>query len=89
MGDDEPLLGAAFGAETIASSELYVQKVIKVMDLQTDGAKTAAEWRAKAKQWRQVYADAIGEADEAFDWAPLVYDQFSFREHVRAEALRG
>jgi hypothetical protein len=83
------LLGAAFGAEAIASSELYVQKVIKIMDLQTDGAKTAAEWRAKAKQWRQVYADGLGDADEAFDWAELAYDPFSARERVLAQARRG
>ena len=86
MGTAEVLLAAAFGAEAIASSELYVQKVIKIMDLQTDGAKTAAEWRAKAKQWRDLHA--MGEADEGFDWAELAYDPFSSRERVRAQALR-
>jgi hypothetical protein len=88
MGDDEPFLGAALAAEAIASSELYIQKVIRIMDLQTDGAKTAAEWRMKAKQWRDLYESAIGEAGDAFDWAELVYDPFSARERVIAQGLR-
>lgn len=88
MGDDEPFLGAALAAEAIASSELFVQKVIKIMDLETNGAKVAAEWRMKAKQWRELYESALGEADEAFDWAEMVYDQFSFRERIVAQGLR-
>ena len=88
MGDDEPLLGAALAAEGIASSELFVQKVIRIMDLQTDGAKVAAEWRMKANQWRELYESALGEAGDAFDWAELAYDPFSARERVWAQALR-
>jgi hypothetical protein len=88
MGDDEPLLGAALAAEGIASSELYVQKVIRIMDLQTNGAAVAAEWRMKAAQWRELYASGLGEADEAFDWAELAYDPFSARERIWAQALR-
>ena len=88
MGDDEPFLGAALAAEGIASSELMIQKVITILDLKTDGAKVAAEWRAKAKQWRELYESSLGEADEAFDWAEIVYDPFSARERVAAQALR-
>ena len=88
MGDDEPLLGAALAAEGIASSELYVQKVIQIMDLKTDGASVAKEWRMKASQWRDLYASGLGEADEAFDWAELAYDSFSARERIAAQALR-
>ena len=88
MGDDEPFLGAALAAEAIASSELFVQKVIRIMDLQTDGAKVSAEWRQKASQWRELYESALGEADEAFDWAELAYDPFSSRERIWAQALR-
>ena len=88
MGDDEPFLGAALAAEAIASSELYIQKVIQIMDLKTDGAKVAAEWRQKAKQWRELYESALGEADEEFDWAEIAYDPFSSRERVVAQALR-
>ncbi len=88
MGDDEPFLAAAVGAESIASSEMYIQKVIEIMDLKTDGAKVAAEWRQKAKQWRQAYADSIGETGDDFDWAEFAGDPFSRRERVANEALR-
>ena len=88
MGDGEPFLGAALAAEGIASSELYIQKVITILDLKTDGASVAKEWREKAKQWRELYESALGEADEAFDWAEIVYDPFSARERVAAQALR-
>ena len=88
MGDDEPFLGAALAAEGIASSELMIQKVITILDLKTDGASVAAEWRAKAKQWRELYESSLGEADEAFDWAEIVYDPFSARERIAAQALR-
>ena len=88
MGDDEPFLGAALAAEGIASSELFIQKVITILDLKTDGAAVAKEWRAKAKQWRDLYASSLGEADEAFDWAEIVYDPFSARERIAAQGLR-
>ncbi len=91
MGTEEPFLGAALAAEAIASSELYVQKVIEILDLKTDGAKVAAEWRQKAKQWRALHESVLAAADEAleeFDWAEMAYDPFSARERVRAEALR-
>lgn len=88
MGDDEPFLGAALAAEAIASSELFVQKVIQIMDLKTDGASVAREWRMKAGQWRDLYESALGQADEAFDWAELAYDPFSSRERIAAQALR-
>lgn len=89
LGASEVLLGAALGAEGIASSELYIQKVIRIMDLETDGAATAREWRLKAKQWRDLYEDGLGDPDGAFDFAELVYDQFSFRERIINQALRG
>ena len=76
------------GAEAIGSSELYVQKVIQIMDLKTDGASVARQWLAKAKQWRELYESALGEADEEFDWAEIAYDPFSSRERVVAQALR-
>ena len=88
MGDDEPFLGAALAAEGIASSELMIQKVITILDLKTDGAKVAAEWRMKAKQWRELYESSLGEAEEAFDWAEIAYDPFSARERGAAQALR-
>ena len=92
--DDAPLLAAAAGADAIGASELMIQKVITILDLKTDGAKVAAEWRAKAIQWRELYESGQAADDEAldvleaFDWAEIAYDPFSARERVRAQALR-
>ena len=88
LGDSEVLLAAALGAEAIASSELMIQKVIQIMDLKTDGASVAREWRLMAKQWRDIYADSVGEDGDDFDWAEMVVDRFSARERIAHEALR-
>ena len=58
------------------------------MDLKTDGATLAREWRAQAKQWRDIYADSVGEEGDDFDWAEMVIDPFSARERIATEALR-
>lgn len=43
---------AAQALDTIASNEVLVSKVIRTLDLQTDGAKVAAELRARAESLR-------------------------------------
>ena len=48
---------AAAALDAIAVSELLVSKVIRTQDLTTDGAKVAAELRARATQLR-AQADA-------------------------------
>ena len=77
---------AALGLETLASSEALVLKVIRLMDLTTDGAKLSdALLRRAAKLREQAEDDDTG---AAFDWAELVYDDFSARERIIGEALR-
>lgn len=44
---------AAQALDTIASSEALISKVIRTLDLQTDGAKVAAELRARARSLRE------------------------------------
>lgn len=44
---------AAQALDTIATSEALISKVIRTLDLSTDGAKVAAELRARAKGLRQ------------------------------------
>lgn len=56
--------GAADALDAVAVSELLVSKVIRSQDLSTDGAKVAAELRARAKDLR---AQADAAADDA-DW---------------------
>jgi len=62
---------AALALETIATSEVLISKVIRTTDLQTDGAKVAAELRARAKALRE-------EDDEAADEAPWAVDVINF-----------
>lgn len=50
-------LGAAQALEAIAGNELLVAKVIKTLDLETDGAKVSAELRNLAKSLRERAAD--------------------------------
>ena len=76
----------ALGLETLASNEALVLKVIRLMDLTTDGAKLSdALLKRAAKLREQAEADDTG---AAFDWAELVYDDFSARERIIDEALR-
>lgn len=79
--------GALAGAlETIASSEALTLKVIQLLDVRTDGAKLAAELRARA----QAIRDRLSTPEtSAFAVAQLVYDQFGLLEHLRNEGLRG
>lgn len=64
LNDGNPRRAAADALDAIAVSELLVSKVIRTQDLQTDGAKVAAELRARAKDLR-AQADA---ADAQADW---------------------
>lgn len=85
----------ALAIETIATDEALVQKVLKLDDKQTDGAKLAEALLKRAKtlrdQAKQEADDALEEADDGsghFDIAEQVVDVFSQREHLWNEALR-
>lgn len=56
---------AALALETMASSEAYTQKAIRLLDLSTDGPKVAAELRARAAQLREQDAADVLAADIA------------------------
>ncbi|MFK5689597.1 hypothetical protein ACI3EY_08010 [Ornithinimicrobium sp. LYQ92] len=64
LNDGNVRRAAADALDAIAVSELLVSKVIRTQDLQTDGAKVAAELRARAKDLRDR-ADAV---DDQADW---------------------
>jgi hypothetical protein len=51
-------LATALALETIASDIAMVDKVIRIMDLQTDGAKTSDALLARAKLLREQAEDA-------------------------------
>lgn len=73
---------AALAYEVIAGNQAYVLKVIKNLDLQTDGAKVADALRATAKAWRDQaeYDDAAADGG-AFDIAEWLVDDFSTRNY--------
>ena len=78
---------AALALETIASSEVLVQKRIKLLDLSTDGPAESAELLKRASLLRaQAEEDEEGEYSP-IDYAELVYDDFSWRERLVDEAL--
>lgn len=80
---------AALALETMASDEAYVQKVIKVLDLQTNGAATAKELRERAAALRAQAAEAELASDPGFDVAEMVVDDFSYRQRLANEIERG
>lgn len=78
----------ALGLETMASDEAYVQKMIKLMDLTTNGPAVSEELRARAASLRKQADDEDAATTAEFDIAEWVVNDFSFRERVDKEALR-
>ena len=83
------LRAAAMALLAIASKEALLLKVIKLLELQTDGARLANSLRALAKEYQEKadLAEA-GEAGGAFDYAEMVVDDFTYRERLAKEAQR-
>lgn len=67
---------AAMALDTIAVSEVLISKVIRTQDLQTDGAKVAAELRARAKALRDDDT-ADEEADDTYGLDIVNYDKWA------------
>lgn len=89
LEDDNVRRAAALAIETIASSEALTLKVIKLLDIQTDGAKTSDALLARAAKLREQATEAEEwEEDGAFDIAEMVVDDFSARERIIKQALR-
>lgn len=80
---------AAMALETLASNEALVLKVIRILELSTDGAKTADALLKRAALLRSQ-ADEVDAADGAlFDWSEMTLDDFSARERRGNQWLRG
>jgi hypothetical protein len=86
--ETDVLRAAAMGLETIASSQVMTLKVIKLMELQTDGSKVSAELRARAKDLRDRALTLEAEDGGGFDVIEEVPNQFAYRERVWDEFLR-
>lgn len=71
---------AAVALETIATDQVLVLKVIKTLDLETDGAKVAAQLLARAKTLREQADDDPDSADDDFAIAEFADPVFGRRE---------
>ncbi len=80
---------AALALETIASSQALTLKVIKVLDLQTDGAKVSDALLKRAAKLRAQAEEAEATEDGGgFDVIEMVPNAFAYRERVWNEMLR-
>lgn len=79
---------AAFFLETIATQEALILKVMKNLQLSTDGAKLADSLAKQAQALRDQADIEDSFTGDAFDWAEVVYDVFSERERIINEILR-
>jgi hypothetical protein len=78
---------AALALETIASSEVLVQKVIRLLDISTNGAQESAALLERARMLRAQSANASAGVTSGIDIAEMNLDDFSYRERVVNEAL--
>lgn len=80
---------AADALESMASNQAMVLKVIRTLNLSTDGAATARALREHAKNLREQ-ADAADAGDGGlFEIAEFAGDVFTQRERVWNQMLRG
>lgn len=80
---------AATGKEAIAINQALLLKVIKLLDLQTDGSAVARELRMQAKELRdQAKEEEANEEGGGFDYAEIVTNTFSARERIWNQRLR-
>ena len=83
------LRAAATALYQIAASEVLLLKVIRLLEITTDGAKVADSLRALADSYQEKadLAEA-GEVGGAFDYAEMVVDEFTYWERLVKEELR-
>lgn len=79
---------AADALDAIASDQVMVLKVVRTLDLQTDGAAMSRELRQHAKSLREQANAADAGNGDLFDIAEFADDAFSQRERVWKQALR-
>lgn len=80
---------AALALETIASDHAKTLKVIRILDLQTDGAKSSEALIKRAKLLRVLAKEAEESEDGGiFDVVEMVPNAFGYRERIYNDALR-
>lgn len=80
---------AAAALDTIASNQAMVLKVIRLLDLSTDGPSVARALRDHAGQLREEAKLADAEEEGGyFDYAEIVTNAFTLRQRVINQRLR-
>lgn len=80
---------AALALETAASDNALVLKVIKLLDLSTDGARTSAALLERAARLRsQAEAEDSAEDGGSFDITEWTVSDFAYRDRLNNESLR-
>jgi hypothetical protein len=82
-------LAAALALETIASDTAMALQWIKAGSVQLDGQKASDAILARAGMLRQQVEFGTGGDGAYFDIAEMVTNDFSYRERMLDEALRG
>ena len=81
-------LAAAQALDTIAISEVLIQKRIVLLDLETNGPLEAQRLGALSAELRRQEYEGDGDMTGFFDYAELVYDEFSARQRSISVWLR-
>lgn len=88
LESSSPRRAAALALETMAANETLTLKAIKLLDVQTDGAKVLDALLKRAALLRQQAAADDADAGYAgFEIAEMVVDDFSWREQVGRSLL--
>lgn len=89
MNGNDIRLAAAAALDIMASNQVMILKVVRTLDLSTDGAAVARALREHAKQLREDAANAdAGEEGGLFDYAEMVTNAFTARQRVNNQFLR-
>lgn len=81
-------LAAAAALDIMASNQAMILKVIRLLDLSTDGAAVARALREHASQLRKDVAETDSVEGGLFDYAEMVTNAFTARERTWYQALR-
>ncbi len=80
---------AALALETVAADQALTLKVIKTLDLTTDGASVANALLKRADKLRgQAALDEAAEDGAGFDVAEMTPTVFAFRERILKQGMR-
>ncbi len=83
LEDNNVFTAAALALNAMANNQLLVLKVMKIMDVQTDGAAVARELRFQAIELRKRDAEGVVEIAE------IVTTDFQYRERIHKQRQRG